>query len=245
MKNGGHKGAETVLKRFYQGVLVKEFAEGWQVLLDGRSVKTPKRAALVLPTKALAEAIAAEWEAQQAIIDPRTMRLTKLANSTLDGVIGKEDAVRKEIIAYAANDLLCYRAERPQELARQQQEHWDPLLDWVRERFGSRLVTTTGLMPVAQPQDSLACLGTALDDFDAFALAACHVMTSLTGSAVLVLAHIEGRLTVSQAWNAAHVDEDFQTSRWGEDAEAKQRRDLRYAEMAAAAAFFAIWRSGS
>jgi chaperone required for assembly of F1-ATPase len=237
---GTPKGAP---KRFYQSVSIASTDEGWQVLLDGRGVKTPKRSALLLPTKALAEAIAAEWDAQVGAINPRTMPLTKLANSTLDGVIGREQAVAAEITGYAANDLLCYRAERPETLVQLQRECWDPLLAWAAGRFGAHLRPTVGIMPVAQPEEAVAKLGEAIVALDAFALAAAHVMTTLTGSAVVALAHIHGHLGIDEAWNAAHIDEDYQVARWGEDDEARSRREGRRAEMQGASTFYRISRS--
>lgn len=241
MKNGPHQPPQPP-KRFYKTVAVAKTEDGWQVQLDGRPVKTPKRAALALPTKALAEAVAAEWDAQTITIDPRSMPLTKLANTTLDGVIGREEAVRAEIVAYAGNDLLCYRAERPERLVQLQHERWDPLLTWATERFGARLHATTGVMPVTQAEECVARLGEAVEALDAYALAACHVMTTLTGSAVLALAHLHGRLTAEEAWSAAYVDEDFQIGQWGEDFEARKRRDARHAEILAAARFYALSR---
>lgn len=242
MKNGSHIPAGAP-KRFYKSAGIAETAEGWQVQLDGRTVKTPKRALLLLPTKALAEAIAAEWEAQTDNIDPRTMPLTKLANSTLDGVVPRMGEVRAEIVAYAGNDLLCYRAEHPDRLVQMQHERWDPLLIWATERFGARLHTTIGVMPVSQGEDCIAKLRSTVEALDAYALAAAHVMTTLMGSAVLALAHIHGRLTAEEAWEAAHLDEDFQIAQWGEDAEARARREGRYAELRAAATFYRLSRS--
>jgi chaperone required for assembly of F1-ATPase len=241
MKNGSHQRPEPP-KRFYKAAHVVQTPEGWQVQLDGRPVKTPKRGVLLLPTQALAEAIAAEWEAQGASIDLRSMPLTKLANTTLDGIVGQEAAVRAEIVAYAGNDLLCYRVERPERLAQLQHEEWDPLLSWATEQFGARLHTTTGVMPVRQSEDCVSHLDEAVAALNAFALASAHVMTTLTGSAVLALAYIHDRLTVEEAWTAAHLDEDFQIAQWGEDAEAKKRRDARYAEMLAAATFYRLSR---
>jgi chaperone required for assembly of F1-ATPase len=243
MKNGSRL-SPALPKRFYRAVTVEAADGGWRVLLDGRAVKTPKRLALLLPTQALAQAIAAEWEAQADVINPASMPLTKLANSALDGVTGREEAVRDEITAYAGNDLLCYRAGQPEALAHLQRQAWDPLLAWAEQHFGAKLKTGAGVMPIAQAPAALAKLAEAMVRFDAFALAACHVMTTLTGSALLALAHMHGRLTLDEAWTAAHIDEDFQISRWGEDAEAKKRRDLRLAEMQAASAFFRLSRTG-
>ena len=241
MKNGPHQPSEPP-KRFYKAVTVAETPGSWQIQLDGRPVRTPKRGLLLLPTRALADAVAAEWEAQGATIDPRTMPLTKLANTTLDGIVGQEEPVRAEIVAYAGNDLLCYRAERPERLVELQHQHWDPLLIWVTERFGARLHATSGVMPVHQSEDCIARLRKAVAALDPFALASAHVITTLTGSAVLALAHIDGRLTAEETWAAAHVDEDFQIGQWGEDAEAKKRHDARHAEMLAASRFYALSR---
>ncbi len=241
MKNGSNP-PPAAPKRFYKTVGVAEMDGCWHVQLDGRGVKTPNRAPLALPTRALAEAIAAELDAQSSIIDPRSMPLTKLANTTLDGVMGREAAVRAEITAYAGNDLLCYRAERPEKLVQRQHERWDPLLIWATDHFGARLHTTAGVMPVRQADDCIARLAEAIAALDAYALAAAHVITTLTGSAVLALAFLHGRLSAEQTWETANLDEDFQIEQWGEDAEARKRRDARTAEMLAAAQFYALSR---
>jgi chaperone required for assembly of F1-ATPase len=197
-------------------------------------MRTPAKRELALPSKALAEALAAEWEAQGDRIDPATMPLTRLVNSALDGVAGREAEVRAEIAKYAVSDLLCYRAEGPSELVRRQAVAWDPILAWAREALGARLSTAQGIVPVAQPEAATRAIESGLARLDPLALAAHHVMTTLTGSALLALAHGHRRLTAEEAWAAAHVDEDWQISQWGEDAEAKARRDRRWSEMQAA-----------
>jgi chaperone required for assembly of F1-ATPase len=189
---------------------------------------------LALPTRALAEAVAAEWEAQGERIDPATMPLTRLANSTIDGVIARQAEVRAEIVKYAGSDLLCYRAEGPEELIRRQAETWDPVLAWARAALGADFNVSQGVMPAAQPDAATEAVARALQPHGPFALAAIHVMTTLMGSALLALAHAHGHLSAEAAWVAAHVDEDWQISQWGEDAEAKARRDRRWAEMQAA-----------
>jgi chaperone required for assembly of F1-ATPase len=189
---------------------------------------------LALPTRALAEAVAAEWEAQGERIDPATMPLTRLANSTIDGVIARQAEVRAEIVKYAGSDLLCYRAEGPEELIRRQAETWDPVLAWARAALGADFNVSQGVMPAAQPDAATEAVARALQPHGPFALAAIHVMTTLMGSARLALAHAHGPLSAEAAWVAAHVDEDWQISQWGEDAEAKARRDRRWAEMQAA-----------
>ena len=213
---------------------------GYGVLLDGKPVRTPAKALLALPTRALAEAVAGEWEAQPEHIDPAAMPLTRLANSVIDGVRGRAAEVRADIVTYAGSDLLCYRATEPEELVRRQAGLWDPVLAWGREALGARLEVAEGLMPMTQPEAAQRAVARALDDQDAFALAALHVMTTLTGSALLALAHAQGRLTAEQAWAAAHVDEDWQSGKWGEDAEAATRRQRRWSEMQAASRMLAL-----
>jgi chaperone required for assembly of F1-ATPase len=232
-------------KRFYQNVSVDGAPPVVRVLLDGKPVRTPARRELVLPARALAEALAAEWAAQGERIDPATMPLTRLVNSALDGVTGREDAVRAEIARYAAGDLLCYRAEAPTELVRRQAEAWDPVLEWTRTELGVQLATGQGIVPVSQPEAALAAIAGVLADLEALPLTAHHVITALTGSAVLALAHARGRLTAEEAWTAAHIDEDWQIGQWGEDAEAKARRARRWADMQAASRLLTLLQSNT
>jgi chaperone required for assembly of F1-ATPase len=197
-------------------------------------MRTPAKKALLLPTRKLADAVAAEWEAQTSRIDPATMPLTRLANSAIDGVMGREAEVRADIVKYAGSDLLCYRAQRPPELVRRQAEAWDPVLAWAREVLGASFHITHGIMPTIQPAPAAASVARAIEAHGAFDLAPLHVMTTLMGSALLALAHARGHLTADQAWAAAHIDEDWQISQWGEDAEAQGRRERRWLEMRAA-----------
>jgi chaperone required for assembly of F1-ATPase len=227
-------------RRFYASAAVAPSGDGYAVRLDGRPVRTPKKHLLALPTAPLAEAIAAEWNAQGERVDPDTMPLTKLANTALDGVVPHRAAVAADIVAYAGSDLLCYRAAAPEPLARRQRAAWDPVLAWAEAELGARFALGEGVMPVAQTAAALARIAAALDRFGPLQLAALHVMTTLTGSALLALAHALGRLTVEQAWAAAHVDEDWQVSQWGEDAEAAARRQHRLAEMRAASTFLRL-----
>ena len=222
-------------KRFYRSAEADAGVAPYRVLLDGRPLRTPGKRVLALPTLALAEAIAAEWDAQGAVVDPATMPLTRMANTTLDGVVGNENRIRADIAAYAMSDLVCYRADGPEELARRQAECWDPVARWAAARLGAPLALAAGLMPVAQSEAVRAGVLAALAPVDAFRLTALHVMTTLTGSALVALAVIERRLSAEAAWTAAHVDEDFQASQWGTDAEATLRRAARQAEMLAAA----------
>jgi chaperone required for assembly of F1-ATPase len=234
----GHMTGRT--KRFYEAVSVDDAAPPFRVLLDGRPVRTPAKGELAVPTRALAEALAAEWEAQGEHIDPAGMPLTRLVNSAIDGVAGREAEVRADIAKYAGSDLLCYRAEAPAELMRRQAEAWDGVLAWAHGALRARFVLGQGIVPVAQPQTAIAAVEGALAGLDAFALAAHHVIVTVTGSALLALAHGRGRLTAEEAWAAAHVDEDWQIGQWGEDAEAKARRERRWAEMQAASRLLAL-----
>ena len=243
MKNGSNEAGDGA-KRFYEAVATEATGGGWRILLDGRVVKTPKRAELLLPTAPLADAVAAEWRAQGPQIDPASMPLTKLANTAIDGVTPNLGAVAEDVLAFAARDQICYRAKAPESLVERQSRCWDTLLAWAEQNFGAKLITAEGIMPVDQPPESVAALGAVLMRFDPFALTALHVMTVLTGSAVLALAHALGRLSLEECWGAAHVDEDFQASHWGEDAEAQKRRELRLADMRAASEFFRLSRKG-
>lgn len=235
--SGKGKVKPSLPKRFYNDVAVADDGAGAALLLDGKTVRTPAKKPLALPSRALAEAVAEEWRAQGERIDPLTMPLTKLANSAIDGVAGREQAVIDDIMNHAASDLLCYRAPGPRGLVDSQTRHWDKVLDWAKEALGAPLVLGEGVVHVAQPQTSLDRLRQTLAGRDAFSLAALHVMTALTGSALLALAVALGRLTPEEAWAAAHVDEDWQISQWGEDDEAAARRDNRRRDFAAAAQF--------
>lgn len=227
--------AKPLPKRFYRAAAAAPSGEGHCVQLDGRPARTPGKAELRLPTRALAEAVAAEWAAQKSHIDPATMPLTRLANTAIDGVARREADVRADITKFAGSDLLCYRAAGPTELVARQSAAWDPVLEWAAETLGVRWVLAEGVMPVRQAPEAMAAVAKALEPHRAFALAAVHTMTTLTGSALLALAVAAGRLSAEEAWAAAHVDEDWQISQWGEDAEAAARRRRRWQEMAAAA----------
>jgi chaperone required for assembly of F1-ATPase len=168
------------------------------------------------------------------------MPLTRLCNSAIDGVRGREAAVRADICAYARSDLLCYRAGEPEALVQRQRRAWDPVLDWAHAALGVRFAVAQGITPAPQPEACASAVAEALGPYDAFALAALHTMTTLTGSVLLTLAHARAHLTAEQAWAAAHVDEDWQIEKWGEDAEAKARRTRRWAEMQAASRLLAL-----
>ena len=241
---GKEAATAPLLKRLYAHVAVESAARkaGFAILLDGRVVRTPKKMPLVVPTRGLAEAIAAEWAAQGEHVDPQTMPLSKLAITAIDGVRGAAAEVAADIVRFAGSDLLCYRAEGPEGLVQRQAEVWDALLQWCEAELGARLIRAEGVMPVEQSRQALDRIAAQVAPFDALALACLHVMTTLTGSALLALAHAKGRLSAEEAWAAAHIDEDWQISQWGEDAEAAHRRAARWAEMQAASRFLELLR---
>ena len=220
-------------RRFYARAEVAEGEDGFAVLLDGRPVKTPARRTLAAPTRALAEALAAEWEAQRDVVDPAKMPLTRLANSIIDGVADTPAAVVAEAEKYLASDLVCYRAEGPDGLVARQAGAWDPVIAWAREALGARFVVGEGMVFVVQPEAALAAARAALPR-DPWRLGAFHAVTTLTGSALIALAVLNGRLGVEDAWRAAHIDEDWNMDFWGRDELALERRAARYAEMRAA-----------
>ena len=219
-------------KRFYQRAHVGDAAP-FAVLLDNRPVRTPAGNALALPSRALGEAVAAEWGAQQERIDPAVMPLTRLVNAIIDGVATAPAPVADEVAKYLGSDLLCYRADTPAGLVARQAQHWDPILDWAREALGARFVLAEGVMFAAQPGHAIVAASAAIPS-DPWRLGAVNVITTLTGSALIALALAQGRLSVDDAWAAAHVDEDWNMSQWGRDELALERRATRFAEMQAA-----------
>jgi chaperone required for assembly of F1-ATPase len=221
------------LKRFYATARIGD-GPPYPVLLDGRPVKTPAKLPLRAPTAPLAMAIAAEWAAQGDSIDPMSMPVTKLVNTAIDAVAANAAAVAADIAAYAGNDLLCYRAEGPVELVATQARLWNPVIAWAREALGANFVVATGVMPVEQRQEAIAAIAAALQPHEPFRLTALHVLTTLTGSALLAVAVDRKRIGPAEAWTAAHVDEDYQIALWGEDYEALARRKARRAEFDAA-----------
>src|SRR5262245_29357174 len=234
---GKESTAPPLKKRFYTHATVEpevQTAGLFAIKLDGRGVKTPKKATLAVPGRAFADAIADEWNTQGEHIDPRTMPLTRLANTVIDGVQGHEEDVRADILKFAGSDLLCYRAERPETLVTRQTEAWDPVLGWAAKTLGARMVLGEGVMPVPQSQECINAVAAALAPADAYRLAALHVITTLTGSVLLALAHLDGYLSAEETWERAHVDDDWQAEQWGEDAEAVARRRRRWSEMQAA-----------
>ncbi len=231
-------------KRFYTGVAVHHGDDGrHRVLLDGRAVKTPGRADIALPGHAVAAMLAAEFSAQAETINPATMPVYRLVNTALDGVATDMAAVADDIIRYFGSDLLCYRADGPEGLVERQRNVWDPILGWLEARISARFILAEGVMHVDQPERTIAAAGAMVRAVaDPLQLAGLHMMTTLTGSAIIALAVMEGAITPEAAWVAAHVDENWNIERWGEDAEATATRALKWRDMAAAAGVVAAIR---
>ena len=229
------------MKRFYKNVAASAAADGgYTVLLDGKAVKTPRRALLSLPNLPLAEAIAEEWRGQGETLDTQSMPLTRLAFAALDVVMPERERVAEEALKYAGTDLLSYRAEEPPELVARQAHVWDQLLDWVAETYGARLRVGSGIRHVAQSPEAIQDLRQAIARYDEFELAALHTATTITGSLVLALALAEEEVSAEEAFAAATLDETFQAEKWGRDAEAEKRRHHLLAELSAAEHFLRL-----
>ena len=227
-------------RRFWKVASVVPAEGGFAVHLDARPVRTPLKAPLVLPTRALAEAVAAEWDAQVSKVNPETMPFTRTANSAIDKVAPQFDAVAAMLAEYGGSDLLCYRAEGPDDLVARQAKAWDPILVWARGTFGADLVVTSGVMHVAQAPESLVALHRKLGEMTAFQLSAFHDLVALSGSLLLALAVTERRLTAEEAWTLSRIDEDWQISLWGEDEEAAEVAALKHAAFLQADRFYGL-----
>jgi len=228
-------------KRFYKEAAVEERDGSFHLVLDGRTARTPSRHPLAVPTQALGQAVADEWARQGDEIDPGTMPITRLVNSAIDAVSAGREEVVDDLVKYAGSDLICYRAAEPDRLVRAQNAAWNPVLDRISKTHGARFVLAEGVMHVAQPAAAMDVIRAALSAIRSpFQLAALHVMTTLTGSVLIALAHVGGRLDADQAWAASHVDEHHQESVWGEDYEAMMRRRSREADFKAASRVFAL-----
>lgn len=228
------------MKRFWTSAAARPAAGGWEIALDGRPVRTPARAALILPTAALAEAIAGEWQAQGQEVDPRAMPLTGLANAAIDKVAPARAAFAERLAAYGGSELIAYRADGPDSLVAMQQAAWDPWVRWFAQRHDAALTLTTGIMHVAQPAETLRRVAAAYAAFDDFHLAALDPVVTITGSAVLGLAMAEGLLTADEAYDAGHVDARWQEEKWGRDPLAAAAEATRRADLASAARFLRL-----
>lgn len=230
------------LRRFYKAAEAGEVPGGFAVLLDGKQLRTPAGAPLVLVQRQLAEALAAEWQAQETEICPLDMPLMRLVSTALDRVAAQRQAVVDELVAYGETDLVCYRVEQPPELARRQQALWQPLVDWATLYYDAPLAVTTGILPQKQPPGALEALRAAVDRLEPLVLAGLHGVVAASGSLILGLALLEGKITPAAAWESAQLEETWQIERWGEDQEAARRRAGLRAELEATSRFLALLR---
>ena len=228
------------MKRFWKSAAAVESDGGFAVELDGRKVRTPARAELVVPTPKLADAIAAEWDQCGEEVDPRAMPLTGLANAAIDRVAADKDGFAAGLAKYAESDLTCYRAEGPRTLVDRQEESWDALLGWARRRYDVDFATCSGVMHVAQPEETVRKLGHAVASLDAFHLAGLSPLVTIGGSLVAALAVLEEMMPATEAWEAVSLDDRWQMEQWGADAEAEAALDARRRDFLAGARFLEL-----
>jgi chaperone required for assembly of F1-ATPase len=221
-------------KRFYGHAGVVKTPDGFAITLDDKPIRTPSGRQLIAPVRQIADAIAAEWQAQKEFLDPLTMPFTRFANSVVDAVVDRVDAVAEDVAKFFGSDLLFYRAGHPDALVAREAAHWDPPLFWAADALGAHFILTEGIGPVRQPDSAVAAARAALPD-DPWSIAALHVVTTLTGSALLALALLHGVIDADQVWAAAHVDEDWNIEKWGVDEEVAARRAARLVDFTAAA----------
>ncbi len=228
------------MKRFWREAQVVEQEDGFSIALDDRPVRTPGKRTLVVPNRALADAIAGEWNAQGDTVEPSEMPLTRYANSAADGVTLRRAEVIEEVARYGATDLICYRATDPPELIERQSVGWQPLADWIVSEFAIRLEIVSGVLPTAQSQATIDAFHDAVSAFDDFPLTGLHAAAAACGSLVIALALARGRLDAEAAWSLSQLDETYQIERWGEDADAADRRARLLADIEAASRFMAL-----
>lgn len=227
-------------KRFWKTATATPIEGGFTVLLDARPVRTPAKATLQVPTQAMAQAIAEEWDAQKDVLDPTTMPVTRGANAAIDKVRTQRHEVVELLAEYGDSDLLCYRAAGPEALIKRQAAGWDPILDWSAKELDARLAVGEGVMHVTQPPQALVNLHKELVAFDDFALAAAHDLISISGSLVLALAVTKGALTAEEAWRLSRIDEHWQIEQWGEDDLATQSELAKQKGFMDAARFYVL-----
>lgn len=230
------------IRRFWTRADVAQEEGGFGVRLDDRPLRTPAKAPLLSPTRALAEAIAAEWNVDAAEIDPKEMGLTRYANSAIDRVAPHFEQIVDQVAAYGGSDLLCYRSAHPAPLVTREAAAWDPLLDWLDERYGVRLILVEGLVHAAQPAAMLLRLREAVATCDPFALSALHELTAISGSLGIGLAVVEGRLEAAEAFRISRVGEDWQAEQWGQDDLAIAAAEIKRVDFIEAARFHALAR---
>ena len=224
-------------KRFWKEARATEVEGGFAIELDGRPVKTPAKTALIVPTLAMAQAIAAEWDAQEGEINPAAMPVTRAANAALDKVTVQFDEVAELLAAYGDSDLTCYRADGPEELCQRQTAAWDPLLDWADATFGARLTPVAGVMHAPQNAQALEKLAGQVRAMDPFTLTAFHDLVGISGSLVIGLAAIHDYDEIDALWRLSRIDETWQEDMWGVDEEAREQAELKESDFCAAKHF--------
>jgi chaperone required for assembly of F1-ATPase len=230
-------------KRFYEAVTIGRDGGGFTVLLGGRALRTPGGVVLHVPTAVLAGAVANEWLSQGETLRPASMPLTRLAATATDRIGLRREGVVEAVVRYAGSDLLCYRAEAPADLVLLQQRTWQPLLDWAETRWGAGLRVAAGVLPIEQPAAAVDALRRAVDRTSDLELAALSSLVQASGSVVVGLAVLDGRLDAEAAFATASLDERYQAERWGIDAEAERRRRDIANDFRAAASFLKLVRA--
>ena len=230
------------MKKFYSRVhaATENGSDGYHIFLDGKAVKTPAKAALTLPSAALAEAVASEWRAQDDVIDPSTMPLTQLSSTAIDLVTTKYSDVIDQVAAYAATDLVCYPAHDPEDLAAKHEKHWAPLRDYAQQRYDITFVLSGGLLPVEQDKKTLDALRAAVEAYDIWPMTALQALTAATGSLIIALAVVEDHVDADAAYQAAFVDDLYQMELWGHDSETADRLERLQRDIAAATRFLQL-----
>ncbi|MFW2589126.1 ATP12 family chaperone protein [Sagittula sp. SSi028] len=236
--------SEWAPKRFWKTTTVDAVEGGFAVQLDGRGVKTPAKTPLVVPTRGLADAIAAEWEAQEDKVDPATMPFTRTSNSALDKVTLQHAAVADMLAAYGDSDLLCYRADHPEELVDRQAAGWDPLLAWAAQDLDAPLAARTGVIHAPQDPEALENLRAQVHAQTPFQLAAFHDLVAMSGSLVVAFAVARGRLDAQDGWELSRIDELWNEEQWGADEEATETANYKQGEFLHAARFHALASEG-
>jgi chaperone required for assembly of F1-ATPase len=243
MESARRSSRAVLRKRFYTSADIGEAEGGFTVTLDGKPIKTPSGRTVIVPVRSLAERMAAEWNAQGEFIGPLTMPVTRFANSVVQGVTDNVAAVADDVAKYFGSDLLFYRAGHPEGLVAREARHWDPILFWAAETLGAHFILAEGVMHVRQPESAIAAVRGALPG-DPWAIAALHLVTTLTGSALLALALLHGVIDPDQAWAAAHVEEDWNAEKWGVDGEVAARKAAKLVDFNAIAAVLEVLRQG-
>ena len=224
-------------KRFWKAARAVETQGGFAIELDGRPVKTPAKARLVVPSRALAQTIAAEWDAQEEQVDPAIMPFTRSSNAAIDKVTQQHAEVADMLAAYGDSDLLCYRADSPEELITRQAAAWDPLLDWAAQTLEARLVPVQGVMHQPQNSTALATLSDQVHAMDAFTLTAFHDLVGISGSLILGFAALHDYAPPAQVWALSRIDETWQAEQWGVDEEAAEHAARKESDFLHAKAF--------